>query len=241
MGIFEIIKKGGLLTVKFGAEGNVAAWLLGATFFMMIVGYLLGSINGAHIVCKYMKLDNITNHGSKNAGMTNMARVYGAKAAILTTLIDMAKTAVAVSVAYILCPVLLPYIAGLFTLIGHAWPVFYKFKGGKGIIVSATMILMTSWPTFVAIALIWGIVVLFTKYVSLGSIISALMYPFILERINAMVFKLPQGFDVIIAFVMGAMVLFLHRSNIKRLGNGTENKIGKKKKDNGKDDGKNGN
>lgn len=241
MGLFDLIIKGGLITEKFSGTENFTAWLLAGALLVIVTSYLLGSINGAQIVSKNLMHDDVTKYGSKNAGMTNMTRVFGIKAGIVTAVIDILKTVIAVFIAYVLCPVLLPYLAGLFCLIGHAWPVFYGFKGGKGMIVSGTMILLTAWPVFVVLMTVWALVVVFTKYVSLGSIIAALMYPFVLERINNLLPpKQRQGFDVIIAFVMAAAVIFLHRSNIARLGKGTENKIGKKVKRSEEED-KNGN
>lgn len=234
MGFFEIIKNGGLLTVKFGGSAEFLKWLAIASIGVMALGYVLGSLNGASIISKYMYNDDIRKYGSKNAGATNMMRTYGFKGGMLTSLIDILKTVIAVGAGYFLCSVLLPYLAGLFCLIGHAFPLFFGFKGGKGVIVTATTVAVTSWPTFLVLVILWGLILAFTKYVSVASMVSALMYPFILSRIARMFGQKPD-FGAVVAFVMACMVIFLHRSNIGRLKNGTENKIGKKKDGDKKD------
>lgn len=233
LGLFQFLGIGVLLEKYAGNPEKLGNSLLIATVLIAVFSYFVGSLNGAKIVSKFVYHDDVSLHGSKNAGMTNMARVYGKKGAVLTTVIDMLKTILCVFVGcYFGNTTFLPYIAGLFCMIGHSFPVYFKFKGGKGILVGASVMLCTSIPTFVLSLLIFGIVVGFTKYVSLGSIMASLMYPFILARMNAVFYTLPGRSDLgeMFAFVMACITIFLHRENIKRLGKGTENKIGKKKK-----------
>lgn len=232
-GLFQFLGMG-ILVEKYLEDPSFGYYLLIATLGVAIFSYLVGSLNGAKIVSKYIYHDDVSLHGSKNAGMTNMARVYGRKGAVLTTLIDMLKTVLCVFVGCLLGNVsFLPYVAGLCCMIGHSFPVFFKFKGGKGILVGASVMLCTSIPTFVISLTIFGIIVAFTKYVSLGSIMASLMYPFVLNRMNAIFYNYPLNFQFaeMFAFVMACVTIFLHRENIKRLSKGTENKIGKKKKE----------
>ena len=215
----------GIITHFYGGTEKYAYALLFGSVFIIIASYLLGSINGAALVSRCIYHDDIRTHGSKNAGATNMVRVFGAKAGVITTAIDIGKTVVAVLLGAFLDYMLLPYLAALFCLIGHAFPIFFEYKGGKGVLVTATALLVTAWPVFLVETAIWALVLLFTKYVSVASIISALMYPFILYRIDVL-FRQTPGFDVIFAFIMACFVIFLHRANIKRLKDGNENKIG---------------
>lgn len=237
LGLFDFLGAG-ILFEKYYADDNFGYYLLGATIALMIFSYLVGSLNGANIISRCVYRDDVRLHGSKNAGMTNMARVYGKKGAILTTLIDVLKTVLCVFIGcYLGNCTFLPYVAGLFCMIGHAFPIYYGFKGGKGILVGASVMLCTSIPTLVATLLIWVISVAFTKYVSVGSIISSAMYPFILDRMNRIFYvntDIKMDFGEVFAFAMACLTIFLHRENIKRLKNGNENKIGKKKEE-GKD------
>lgn len=238
-GLFQFLGRG-ILIEKYFEDPNLGYYLLIATVLVGVFSYFVGSLNGAKIVSKLVYHDDVSLHGSKNAGMTNMARVYGKKGAILTTLIDMLKTVACVFVGCLLGNVsFLPYVAGLCCMIGHSFPIYFKFKGGKGILVGASVMLCTSIPTFVISLVIFGVLVGFTKYVSVGSIIASLMYPFVLNRMNAIFYNYPINFQFaeMFAFVMACITIFLHRENIKRLGKGTENKIGKKKKKEGEEGG----
>ena len=115
-------------------------------------------------------------------------------------------------------------------MMGHMFPVFFKFKGGKGVACLAAMVLVTDWRAFLFLFFVFVVIVLGTKFVSLGSVIGAMLYPVVLNRINP---DVPFGW--LIATIVAALVVFMHRENIKRLLKGTENKISlgsKKKKDN---------
>jgi len=201
----------------------------------IIAGYFLGSINTALIVSKYFFKDDIRNHGSSNAGATNIFRTYGVKAAILTIAGDLLKTILAIIIArFIGLPgvifgskgviVSLPgYLAGLFAIMGHSFPVYYKFKGGKGVVCLAALMMVLSPLVFLVCILIFIGLVASTKYVSLGSVISTMLYPIILSRF--------EGFSIAvnIALFMAVVIVFNHRSNIKRLLEGTESKFEFKK------------
>ena len=204
-----------------------------------IAGYLLGSLN-ASIIISNLKGSDIRKHGSGNAGATNMLRTYGKKLAIAALLFDALKGVVAVLIAnwflaannigsetdiyhYMRC------LAGLFVVIGHNFPVFFKFKGGKGIATSAAVIFMLDWRVglIVFISAIGTMVI--TRYVSLGSCVGAVAFP---TGAALLTFLIEKDYNWIL-FVTSLIMCFLaigrHHTNIKRLLNGTESKLGKKK------------
>lgn len=191
----------------------------------VFIPYLLGSINTAIIVSGVMYHDDIRNHGSGNAGFTNMMRNYGKKAAIITFVGDILKTVLAVLIGWCVFGYLTAYIAGLACLIGHVFPVFYNFRGGKGVVCLATILLMLDWRLFLILLAIFIILVLGTKYISAGSVICAMLFPLILNRMNDTPFKMIE----IIALVIAVIIVVKHRENIKRIFNGTESKFAFKK------------
>ena len=168
------------ITQSKGMENIPALWL-GFMLFAMIAAYLLGSINSAIILSKVFYGDDIRRHGSGNAGTTNMLRTYGGKAAILTLVFDMLKTVIAIFIAGILfgfqylAAISVSqelYVAGLFAVLGHIFPIYYRGKGGKGVLCAATMGLMLSPIAFAILILLFVAIVWITKYVSLGSVVS---------------------------------------------------------------------
>ena len=195
----------------------------------MVIGYLLGSLNFGVIISRIYGED-IRKKGSGNAGATNMMRVYGKKASILTLTCDALKTIVAVYIGRLLIMGYLgAYITGLFAIIGHAWPIYFGFKGGKGVAAISAFCLVTE-PIIFLIELVIFIIILFGfKMVSLGSVMIALIYPFILAKITGF------GPHVLVGMLCAVLVIFLHRKNIVRIYNHTENKFKldfKKKKKN---------
>lgn len=197
-----------------------------STFLVLLfVGYLLGSINFATFISKKAYKEDIREHGSGNAGMTNMMRTYGKKAAALTLLGDAAKAVIAILIGYLLMGTDGAYVAGIGAIVGHTWPLYYNFKGGKGVVTAIVMILCTNlWVGLILLALFVAIVIA-TKYISLGSIMGALLYPILLGNFNGMntIVKL------VCAFLVTILLVFNHRSNIKRLYEGNENKFSFKK------------
>lgn len=191
----------------------------------IFIPYLLGSVNTAIIVSGVMYHDDIRNHGSGNAGFTNMMRNYGKKAAIITFVGDILKTVLAVLIGWCVFGYLTAYIAGLACLIGHVFPVFYNFRGGKGVVCLATILLMLDWRLFLILLAIFIILVLGTKYISAGSVICAMLFPLILNRMNDTPFKMIE----IIALAIAVIIVVKHRENIKRIFNGTESKFAFKK------------
>ena len=208
----------------------------------IVVSYLLGSINSAIIVSRALYKEDIRTHGSGNAGLTNILRTYGTKAAALTLIGDMLKAALAIGFTSLffglqyeggisLSPMC--YLAGSFAVLGHAFPIFYQFKGGKGVLVGATMTLILCPLNFLVLIAVFALTVLITRYVSLGSIIVATLLP--ITVCLYIPFILAAELSVIIALstiFIGGFVIWCHRSNIKRLIDGNEKKIsigGKKK------------
>lgn len=213
----------GLITI----ESPKILYILGV-IACIIVPYLLGSLNFAVMISKKGYHDDIRTHGSGNAGATNMLRTHGKKAAALTFLGDALKAIVSVLIGFVLMPGDgFAYVAAFFCMIGHAYPVYFKFKGGKGVVVAAASMLILNPIVFVLCLIIFAIIVGFTKYVSLGSIICAILFP--LLNYKMFVYFAPMPLKTIFCILMGILVIFLHRKNISRLMNGTENKIGKNK------------
>ncbi len=191
----------------------------------IFIPYLLGSVNTAIIVSGLMYHDDVRNHGSGNAGFTNMMRNYGKKAAIVTFVGDILKTVIAVLIGWCVFGYPTAYIAGLACLIGHVFPVFYNFRGGKGVLCMTAIILMLDWRLFLILLAIFIILVMGTKYISAGSVICAMLFPLLLNRMNDTPFRLIEFVALIIAII----IIVKHKENIKRIFNGTESKFAFKK------------
>lgn len=215
--------------------------LIAACVLVAAEAYLLGSIVFGILISKHFCHDDVRTHGSGSAGMTNMLRNYGKAAGAATAVGDVAKGAVAVILGRLIFAWMLPgtgiepvcgaYLAGIFAVIGHTLPVYFGFKGGKGVLVGAGAILATSPVVVLALLIIFLIEFAITRIVSLGSIIVAGLYP-----ILAIVYWAWQGANLpslvfigVCAAIMGGMVIYMHRSNIQRLKDGTEYRFTKKK------------
>ncbi len=246
------------LIEKLGVANTPAASAItiGGIFLCILIPYLLGSVNFGVIISNKEYNDDVRTHGSGNAGATNMLRTYGVKAAVLTMAGDMLKAVIAVGLGYFIVGVNaemvaengMKYrmvdhfgaaIAGLFVMLGHMFPIFFKFKGGKGVATSAMVILMISPIAFVLCLLIFIIIVVGTKYVSLGSVMGLCLYPIILNAWSHAYDPPRNATACMISVIMALAVVFMHRENLKRLRDGTERKIslGKKKKTEGEENG----
>lgn len=199
-----------------------------AAFLIIVTAYLFGSINFAIIISGKQYKQDIRNFGSKNAGMTNMMRTYGKKAAGYTLLGDALKAVAACLIGRILLGHLGAYIAGLFCILGHIFPVYYKFKGGKGVVTTAIAILMCDPIVFLILIVLFVIIVAFTKYISLGSVICVMLYPILLDRISRILTGQTTPYAVF-AILVALLVVFKHWTNIKRLLQGKESKFSFKK------------
>lgn len=218
-----------------------------------LCSYLLGSVNTSIILSRAFYGSDIRSSGSGNAGATNMLRTHGTKMAVATLLFDVIKGVIAVLIAslidnfaisfyetasasaiertYILGS--LKYIAGIFVVLGHDFPVYFGFKGGKGVATSLGVMLMLNWQIGLIILALALTIMVTTRYVSLGSITAAAVYPFMLFTfIIAGGEKLGQNITYLfMAVVLALLLIVKHRSNIIKLKNGNENKLFSKKAD----------
>ena len=213
------------------ADGKLAGWVYYLiAISIAILGYFLGSMNFAVIISKIKFHEDIRTKGSGNAGATNMSRTYGKAAGIATLVGDILKTVLPVVIAKFLVGDVFGYLTGLMCALGHAFPCYYKFKGGKCVAVTAAVILVMEPLAFLIMLAIFAIVVIGTKYVSLASVFSALMAPVIVHNIVKSLNYDVSHLGVVFLMVQCLLVIFLHRGNIKRLLNGTESKFSFKKK-----------
>ncbi len=222
----EFFLKNGLLIEN--ANGGMAIPTLPALitlFAYMLIAYLLGSLNTAVIVSKLMYNDDIRNYGSGNAGFTNVMRTFGLKAAAITFGGDILKTVLSVTIAWLLRGYIAAFVAGFVCFIGHIIPCFYQFKGGKGVLCAAAMMLMLDWRVFLILIAVFVLAVLVTKYISFGSILAAMIFPLAMSKLNLAPAMLP----VLLSFIIAAVVVFKHRTNLMRIFNGTESKFSFKK------------
>ena len=190
----------------------------------LIFGYLFGSLNFAIIYSK-LKGDDIRNHGSGNAGATNVLRTYGKGAAAIVFALDILKGVIAVLITRIFFDdMLYDCASAMGAVLGHNFPLYYGFKGGKGVATSLAVLLVLHYPTALIAMCTFLIVVISTKYVSLSSILAA-----VAAITGAFIFFKTDVFSIF-CLIIGSLCIYRHRSNIKRLINGTENKLGQKKK-----------
>lgn len=204
-----------------------------------VVSYLLGSLNFGVILSKCVRKDDIREKGSGNAGTTNMMRSYGKTLGTLTIIGDIVKVIIAIEIAFHIISVeelkaaldsldtnpqiCLKSFAGLFAVIGHIFPLYFGFKGGKGVATSGGMVIFVNWKIALILLVIFALNLLITKYVSLGSLLMAVFYPVMMWLFYKDIVL------VCIACVFTLVIVIAHRQNIKKLINGTENKIGSNK------------
>ena len=206
-----------------------------------VIAYLIGSVNFSIILSKKMAGFDVREKGSGNAGTTNMLRSVGKKAAVITLICDILKGVVSIVIAIIIGNIakdldreLLVQIAGILVVLGHTFPVFYGFKGGKGVATSLGVILISNWQIGL-ICLVFALVLMaLTRMVSLGSCGAAVLFPVLTLFINEHYTVLSDGRNgnvyFIYSVILAVIVLYNHRSNIKRIMDGTENKLSFSKK-----------
>ena len=230
---FFAFKHNGLLPMTVFENGAPLWFYVLFCAVAAIIAYFLGSMNFAVIISKYKFRDDIRKYGSGNAGMTNMLRTYGKGAAVFTLLGDVLKGVVSVFLGMALAGEAGAYIAGLACMLGHAFPCYYGFKGGKGVLVTAATLLCLEPVVFGIVFLVFVIIVAFTKFISLGSIIGSMLYPIFLNSLYPYLnYGLKEGaIPAIVSILNAGLVVWLHRENIKRLLAGKENKFSLKKKD----------
>lgn len=235
-----------------------------------LIAYLLGSVNFAILITRKVTGEDIRSKGSKNAGMTNVMRTVGAKSGVLTLTGDAVKAVIAVSLGKFLLPYILnsiysqdaitsvsnydaqlmqvygAYLCGFFVILGHILPVFFKFKGGKGIVTIISALLVINWKLFFIMLIIWLIIFAISKIISLASILACSLFPFVLfftydflshpvindapEIIS--LFGIPlRWFETIAGAILVSMVIFMHKANISRLLKGEEKRMSVKRGD----------
>ena len=201
-----------------------------SVLLMAIVAYLLGSLNFAIIISGKKYKEDIRSFGSKNAGMTNMMRTYGKSAAGWTLLGDAMKAVVSCLIGYAVFGEIGAYVSGLFCMMGHMFPLYYGFRGGKGVVTVAATILMCNPLVFAILFTMFVILVLLTKFISLGSVMCMLLFPLVLDRVNVFfVGQPPHIISLVSAIMMTVLVVVKHKENIGRLLRGQENKFSFKK------------
>ncbi len=210
-----------------------------ATYIIVaIIAYLIGSVSFSVIISKKMAGFDVREKGSGNAGSTNVLRTVGKKAAVITLLCDILKGVVAILLALLagvimkdLDKALLVQLAGVFVIIGHTFPVFFKFKGGKGIATSLGVLLMINWQIGLICLVFALLLMILTRMVSVGSIAAAVLFPVLVLFIgqNYIVSESSNWSYLIFSIVIAILVIFNHRANLKRIFTGTENKISFKK------------
>ena len=211
-----------------------------------LAGYLLGSFNGAILISRWFRGEDIRTKGSGNAGLTNFYRNYGGLDTLLVLLIDVGKTVLACFVGgwimkaagYASADPLLDWtneaqmLCGGLSVIGHVFPLWFGFRGGKGILTCATLAAFIDWRIILTLLVVFIVVVLITRYISLGSIVCAVVYPFLFWIRYPIDKNLDEGtvMMTILAFCLAGLAIWMHHSNIIRLRNGTENKFSFHKK-----------
>lgn len=195
---------------------------------IILVSYFIGSISTSYIIAKRMMGVDIRTQGSGNAGSTNVLRTLGKKAGILTFVGDLLKGVVAVLIAKVIATIAhtdiatASYIAVVFVVIGHNWPIYLGFRGGKGVATSLGAMIAVNPVIALSCFAFFILIVYVTKYVSLGSVLGICTSPIIM-------FFIGNYKGLAVTLFLSASVIFKHRENIKRLLNGTERKIGEKK------------
>ena len=233
---------------------TVVLLLIGA-----VISYLIGSLNSSIIMSRVLKKDDIRESGSGNAGATNMVRTYGKAYGVLAFVLDFVKVIVAYLIVWLIfsrvdADIFSKYeyffkvVTGFFCFIGHIYPCFFGFRGGKGITVCAAMICLLDWRLFILGAILFFAIVFITKYISFSSILFGIVYPvctfFLFDKEFSIINRYIEPKNsfgeqemtlrivaTVIAAVFSAIVLYKHRENIQRLIKGEENKIGSHKKD----------
>ena len=190
----------------------------------IVIGYLLGNLNGAFLMYKFLTHEDIRNSGSGNAGLTNFMRKFGPSNGIWVLVIDLAKTVLACLLGRFLFAPLGYAMEGLMlgalaVSLGHDFPAFLGFHGGKGIVCGFAIALVTDWRCALIILAVFGIFLALTRYVSLSSVLASVAF-----GVSFVVLHHTRPFVAVTGVVLSLLAVFMHRSNIARLLKGTEKK-----------------
>jgi len=199
---------------------------------VFVISYLIGSINTSIIAGKLMAGIDVREHGSGNAGATNALRTLGKKGGLVVVLGDCFKAIIACILGSLLTDwsYLGIYVAGIAAVLGHNFPIYFKFKGGKGVLVSPVAMIFADWRIGLCVFVFSILVIICTRIVSVGSLCGAL-----LVVILGFIFKRADTAYICFAIILAVLSFVMHRANIGRLIKGTENKLGQKKKENADD------
>lgn len=219
---------------------------IAAIILTAVISYLLGSCNSAIITVRLMKGEDIRKFGSGNAGLTNTLRCFGKLPALITLIGDLAKGIIAVLICRGVCTLLdagigangdvkyIGYIAGLFAVIGHILPVYYGFRGGKGVLVGVSVFLVIDPPVFGILILIFAVMLVITRYVSVSSVTATALCPLVTFFMRHFAESVPVEIALLhtmLTLPICAIIICMHRSNIERLKNRTENRFSFRKKE----------
>lgn len=205
-------------------ENGSALLTIGLVLLTAAFAYFCGCFNGSVIVSKYILRDDIRNHGSGNAGLTNFYRTFGGPLTAVVILTDVLKAVVAVVAGVwlmggVFAPIYAKYWAALFCLLGHMFPIMFHFKGGKGVLSGSAILFLMDWRIAL---IIWGLFILCfvtTRYVSLGSIVGGTAFPILTAVFHR------DPILIVLGILCGGLIVWQHRGNIKRIVTGTERKF----------------
>ena len=235
--MLDLLQNGLIPRIVFQSEGAPMLILLAC----LIASYLLGSINSAVLVSRVFYGEDIRKKGRGNAGLTNTMRVYGKKAGALVLLGDILKTAIAILITAIFFG--FGYLRGFATddflylsavacVLGHSYPIYFKFKGGKGVLCTAAAVLILAPIVFAVELVIFALMLLGFKYVSLSSLAVAFFYPLLTDRLFRIILGAPPTMLILLCTIfIGLFIFYTHRTNIRRLLDHCENKVSFGKKD----------
>lgn len=235
------LNEGLIYAIQFQAEWQLYLVYVLAVIACFAAAYLLGSVNSAIVISKLLYKEDIRSYGSGNAGLTNMLRTYGKRAALFTLIGDILKTVLAIFITAFFfgfqyksgislsqfC-----YVSGLFAVLGHVFPIYYQFKGGKGVLVTAAMALVLTPVAFAILIALFIAIVWISKYVSLGSVSVAVLYPVAVNAYIKIAFNaMAPGLISLSTILLAIFIVWCHRENLKRISDRTERKISFKKKE----------
>lgn len=230
--LIKIIENGlfGIITEKLSLTAeSFWFWLLMAlaVVLSMTAGYFLGSVNAAIIISTKKYKSDIRNHGSGNAGMTNMFRTFGKTGGFLTLFGDVVKTILPICFGYLFFGYAGAYISGLFVVMGHCFPIYYRFKGGKGVLAMFAMMLVCDPPVFLLMLIVFAIIAIGTRFVSMASVMTAIFMPLFIDLWYTIMYGdgATAGFRMPIAFLITVVIVCRHIPNIKRIMNREEPRV----------------
>lgn len=207
-----------------------------AMIIVAIIAYVIGSINFSIIISKRLAGFDVREKGSGNAGTTNMLRSVGKAPAVMTLICDILKGVIAIFIGFVISKItketngaMLVQIAGIAVIIGHTFPVFFEFKGGKGVATALGVLMCINWKVGLLCLVFAVIIMVVTRMVSAGSVTAAILYPVLTLFGVQKAYTIIEGNYVVFSIILALVIIFNHRENIKRILEGKENKLSFKK------------